>query len=209
MADLTLHYMPGSCALSCHIALEWAGADYDAARLAHDDLDDPAFRALNPKGKVPALRIGDVVLTEAAAILIHIAHTFPGAGLLPEPGLPRARLTEALSDLTGEVHPAFAPLHVPGRFVTDEGCHNAVKDGAEARVRSHYDRWDRLMEGRDWVLPTGRSVADPYLYVMCRWAGQIDADLADWAVLHAFAARMEGDDGLRRALDAENLDPIT
>ncbi|MCK0167258.1 glutathione S-transferase N-terminal domain-containing protein [Jannaschia sp. S6380] len=206
---MQIYYMPGSCALSCHIALEWAGADYETVRLTMGEVHGDDFLAVNPKGKVPALATSEGTLTEAAAILLHIGQEYPDANLLPPAGLPRGLLAEALSELTGEFHPAFAPLHVPGRFVSDEGCHDAVRDAAETRVRDHYSRWDERMRGRDHVLEGGRSVADAYLYVMCRWTGQIDADLDGWPALRAFAAKLEKDEGVRTALTDEGLDPVT
>ena len=48
-----------------------------------------AFLAINPMGKVPAVRHGDVVVTEAAAICAYLADAFPEAGLAPPPGDPR------------------------------------------------------------------------------------------------------------------------
>ncbi len=49
----------------------------------------PAYLAINPMGKVPALRHGEVVVTEAAAICAYLADAFPEAGLAPPPGDPR------------------------------------------------------------------------------------------------------------------------
>ena len=206
---MRLHYMAGSCALSCHIALEWAGADYEAARLSHDELRSDAFLAINPKAKVPALELEDgAVVTEALAILFYIAHAHKEAdGLLPPPGVPRARMLEALSELTGEFHPAFAPLHVPARYTDDEAEHDAVKAAARTRIRSHYDRWNERLAGRDWVLDT-RSAVDPYLYVMCRWNGMIDAAIGDWPALARFTERVEAERGTGTALAAEEVDPL-
>ncbi|HEX5745868.1 MAG TPA: glutathione S-transferase family protein [Archangium sp.] len=46
----------------------------------------PAYLAINPMGKVPAIRHGDTVVTEAAAICAYLADIFPQAGLAPAPG---------------------------------------------------------------------------------------------------------------------------
>ena len=46
----------------------------------------PAYLAVNPMGKVPALRHGDAVVTETAAICAYLADAFPEAGLAPPPG---------------------------------------------------------------------------------------------------------------------------
>ena len=46
----------------------------------------PAYLAVNPMGKVPAIRHGDAVVTECAAICAYLADAFPEAGLAPPPG---------------------------------------------------------------------------------------------------------------------------
>jgi glutathione S-transferase len=46
----------------------------------------PAYLAVNPMGKVPAIKHGDAVVTEAAAICAYLADAFPDAGLAPPPG---------------------------------------------------------------------------------------------------------------------------
>ena len=205
----TLYLMPGSCALSCHVALEWAGAAHRVEVLDHDAVHGEAFLAVNPKGKVPALRLDDgTIVTEALAILAWIAETH-APDLLGATPTERASVLETLSELTGEMHPAFAPLHVPGRYVADEGAEESVKAQAVQRVRRHYDRWNERMEDRAWVVGKGRgrrSVADAYLFAMCRWTNMVDADLDGWPALAAFAARMRADNGVRRALDAEGVE---
>jgi glutathione S-transferase len=49
----------------------------------------PAYLAVNPMGKVPAIRHGDAVVTETGAICAYLADAFPEAGLAPPPGDPR------------------------------------------------------------------------------------------------------------------------
>jgi glutathione S-transferase len=46
----------------------------------------PEYLSLNPMGKVPAIRHGDTVVTECAAICAYLADAFPQAGLAPRPG---------------------------------------------------------------------------------------------------------------------------
>ena len=90
---LTLYFNPGSCSLASHAALEEAGFVYDLERvdLGKDVQNTPAYREKNPWGKVPALQIGDTVLTENIAILSYIAEQVPDRELLPLSGIERAR----------------------------------------------------------------------------------------------------------------------
>ncbi|MEK0082676.1 glutathione S-transferase family protein [Benzoatithermus flavus] len=67
--------------------LEEIGRPYRTELLEYGTtMKAPAYRAINPMGKVPAIRHGEVVVTETAAICAYLADTFPEAGLAPPPG---------------------------------------------------------------------------------------------------------------------------
>src|SRR5262249_35215253 len=82
---LKLFYSPGSCALASHVALEEAGAQYEAVRLDFraNEQRKPEYLKINPKGRVPALATDRGVLTETPAILAFVAQSFPQARLAP------------------------------------------------------------------------------------------------------------------------------
>src|SRR3546814_3594824 len=82
---LKFFYAPATCALASMIAMEDAGAEYEAVRIdfAADGQRGPAYLAINPKGRVPALATDRGVLTETPAILAFVAQSFPTAGLAP------------------------------------------------------------------------------------------------------------------------------
>ena len=66
--------------------LEEVGAPYRTELLDYGTgMKAPAYLAINPMGKVPAIRHGRVVVTEGAAICAYLADAFPGAGLAPPP----------------------------------------------------------------------------------------------------------------------------
>ena len=64
--------------------LEETGAPYRTELLEYGTtMKAPAYLAINPMGKVPAIRHGEVVVTECAAICAYLADAFPEAGLAP------------------------------------------------------------------------------------------------------------------------------
>jgi glutathione S-transferase len=65
--------------------LEEVGQPYRTELLDYAAMRAAEYRAINPMGKVPAIRHGDVVVTEAAAICAYLADAFPQAGLAPAP----------------------------------------------------------------------------------------------------------------------------
>jgi len=66
--------------------LEEVGAPYSTEILDYGTtMKAPAYLAINPMGKVPAIKHGDTVVTESAAIIAYLAEAFPEAGLAPTP----------------------------------------------------------------------------------------------------------------------------
>ena len=66
--------------------LEEVGHPYRTELIDYGTIKAPDYLAINPMGKVPALRHGDTVVTEGAAICCYLADAFPEAGLAPPPG---------------------------------------------------------------------------------------------------------------------------
>lgn len=86
MTDLTFWTNPQSRGAIVRWMLEEVGAPYETVVLGYgDDMRAPAYLAVNPMGKVPAIRHRGQVVTEAAAICAYLADAFPAAGLAPAP----------------------------------------------------------------------------------------------------------------------------
>lgn len=85
MADLTLYTNPMSRGRIAHWMMEEVGQAYDLVWLDYaTTMKESAYLAINPMGKVPALRHGTRVVTEYAAICAYLADAFPQAGLVPQ-----------------------------------------------------------------------------------------------------------------------------
>ena len=91
MAKLTLYHAAPSRSSITRWMLEEIGEPYDIHLLSLNKGDNraPEYLAINPMGKVPALKHGDVVITEAAAICAYLADEFPRAKLNVPVGDPR------------------------------------------------------------------------------------------------------------------------
>ncbi len=85
--ELVLYTHPMSRGRTARWMLEEIGQPYRAEVVEYGAaMKAPAYLAINPMGKVPTLRHGDMVVTETAAICAYLADTFPQAGLAPPPG---------------------------------------------------------------------------------------------------------------------------
>lgn len=201
---MKLYYFRGACSLADHIVLEWIGAPYQTVEMTHASIKSAEYLALNPMGTVPLLMDGDVLLSQNAAILTYLAERYPDARLLGGGNARgRAEVMEWLSFLNSDLHPAFKPIFSPTRFYPDEKYSVAVADTARNRVRAYLDILNTRLERRNW-LANERSIADPYLFVMLRWAIKLKVDLNGRSNLWRFLERMYSDPGVRAAvLDEE------
>ena len=202
---MKLYYSPGACSLSDHIVLEWIGQPYEAVRLSGEQRQSPEYLAINPAGAVPAFEDDGWVLTQNAAILNYLADRFPEAQLGGDGSLRgRAEVNKWLAMANADIHPAFHPLFGAPAYLQDPGLIELSKQAARKKLRVLFERVDRQLAGRDWIAGS-RSIADPYLFVVTRWALAMDVDLSGLDNLHRFFNHMLADPGVQRALQQEGL----
>lgn len=82
---VTLYHSPNTRSTGARILLEEIGAPYDLhiLNMAAGEQRSPAYLAVNPMGKVPAVRFGDAFVSEQVAVYIFLADLYPAAGLAP------------------------------------------------------------------------------------------------------------------------------
>ncbi|WP_038215387.1 glutathione S-transferase family protein [Xenophilus azovorans] len=201
---MKLYYAPGTCAVACWIALEWAGAEFEAVRA---DSASEAFRRVNPLGMVPALDTGGPrAMTQSDAILTYIAETHPDARLGTDDDVHgRFEFAEIMAFLTGDFHPAFWPFFTPQRYTTNHALQalDDVRAAAHTRIDRVMQHLDRMIGQGSHVYRGRRTVADAYAFVMARWTSKLDKTWKDYPNVARFYARMEQDltvqDVLRRS----------
>ncbi|MCY3829654.1 MAG: glutathione S-transferase N-terminal domain-containing protein [Rhodospirillaceae bacterium] len=208
---MKLHYFQGSCALAPHIALEWAGADYELAEMKRSQTRAPEFLAKNPAGKVPVLELDDgTCVSQVNAVLQYIAETWPAAGLGPESNDDgstdsRHAMQRWLSHFNGDVHTSFTPYFMTHRYADSDAAKAEVKAHAAGEVAFQLGVIEDHMAGRDWMLGDARSILDPYLFVFTVWAGFMPDRLNAFPNLKAFNKRMKEDPGVHNALKMQGM----
>lgn len=202
---LTLYYSPDACSMAPHIALEEAGAPYtlQLVSIPKGEQQAPEYLNANPRGKVPALRIGDDILTENVAVLTCIARSFPQAKLLPEKPIDMARCISHMAYLSNTVHPAFTHIVRPGRFATDEAAHETLKTTGRENAWTLLQELDAILAGKEWVLGSQYSVADPYTLVIYGWGKLHSMPLEELRNYTAFKDRMLQRPAVRKVLERE------
>ena len=200
---LKLYTHLGTIGLACEIALEEAGAAYDVQRLnfAENEQRQPAYLAVNPKSRVPALATDHGVITEAPAIMGYIARAFPAARLAPADDIfAMAELESLMSYLCSWVHPAAAHRHRGYRWADDPAAIADMRRKAPEVFGEAMHLIDSQLFRGPWALGEAFSVADPYLYVLTGWLPRDTLDMADFPRLADHHARMGERDAVRRVL---------
>jgi len=168
----TLYYAPGTCALASHIALEQAGADYQAVRVdfSSNQQQSPHFLGVNPKGRVPALVTSRGVLTETPAILQFICQTFPKAGLAPlDDVFELARMNAFNSYLCSTVHIAHAHGRRGYRWADDPVAIAAMQKKVPQTMSECFGLIESEYFQGPWVLGEHYTVSDMYLFTIAQW----------------------------------------
>ena len=191
--DLVFYTNPMSRGRIVRWMLEETGAAYRTEVIEYGPMmKSEAYLAVNPMGKVPAVRRGDTVVTEAAAICAWLADIFPEAGLAPPVGDRGAWyrwLFFAAGPLEAAVTNRFLGFEPPAdqQGMVGYGTFDAVMDTLE-----------RAVSGGGWIAGERFSAADVYVGSHIGWGLQ----MGTIEVRPAFAdywSRLEGRDARRRA----------
>ena len=197
---MKLYYAPNTIALVALIALEEIGAAYQAVRLDFKASEQrgAAYLAVNPKGRVPALVTERGVVTEIAAILTWLAQSFPEKGLLPVDPFTAAKVQEIMSYFGTTMHISHAHRVRGARWSDDPAVIEGMKLKVARNLTEQFGYVDGLL-GDPWV-GGEYSIADPYLYVLSRWAAGDGVDIALFPKVSAHFAAMEALPAVQRAL---------
>jgi len=200
---MKLYFTPGACSLSSHIALREAGVPFDLEQVdlaAKKTKSGADFKAINPKGYVPALQLDDgEVLTEAAVIAQYVADHKPEAKLAPPHGTAeRRRLQESLNFIATEVHKGFSPLWKPT-------TPDAYKQIARDNLATRFDMIEAKLAAKPYFAGDTFTVADAYLFTILNWSNFQKIDMGKWPNIQAYMGRVAARPKVQEALKAEGL----
>ena len=208
-AAMRFMYGVGSCSIGIRALLEEVGAPYVAQRvdLAAREQDTPAFLALNPKGKVPAIVLdGGGALTEWPALATWLARTHAAAGLLPSDPLAEARVLETVEYVVATVHmQGFTRIWRPFMFTPNPADHEAVREVGRAILTLGLSTLEGRLAQADHVCGA-LSIADFCVFYVSFWVTvRLKQDLPPR--LQAHYRRMTARPSVARALAEEGFAP--
>lgn len=191
---LTFYTNPMSRGQIARWMLEEVGAPYEQILLDYGTTmkaDD--YLAINPMGKVPAIKHGDKVITECAAICAYLAEAFPEAGLAPETDEERADYYRWMFFGAGPLESAVT-MNSLG-WSPDEEQERMVGFGDYDRV---VDVLDTYLQSHDYICGNRFTAADVYVGAHVDW-GMAFGSLPERDSFNAYAARLRERDAYQRA----------
>lgn len=198
---MKLYFSPGACSLSPHIVLREAGLPFEAIKVdlaTKQTADGADFKAINPKGYVPALQLDNgQVLTEGPAIVQYLADLVPDRQLAPANGsFERYRLQEWLNFISTEIHKQFSPLFKPD-------TPDSYKETQKARLAQRFGEISTVLEKQDYLTGDRFGVADAYLFTVLGWSKYFHIDLNQWPGIAKFVERVAARPSVIEALGVE------
>lgn len=168
-----LHTERESGGFAVHATLEAAGAEYRLVEVEGKSARQRTreFLKLSPLGQVPVIELPDgTVMTESAAIVIHLADTLAPGKLAPDAASPdRPAFLRWLVFMAVNLYGADLRLYYPQRYTTDDSGAQAVKEAALAHMDAQFAIVDEAIGDNAFLVSDSFSAADPYLLMLAHW----------------------------------------
>ncbi|WP_295645378.1 glutathione S-transferase [uncultured Methylibium sp.] len=177
-ASYTLYGSDGSGSAAVEVALDWTGvrwARIDAASWEPGPGLE-ALKGVNPLGQIPTLLLPDgSVMTESAAILIHLGLVHPRSGLLPADAAARARALRGLVYVAANCYAAIGVVDFPGRWLAGrprQATRDRLHQGSRERLHALWDAFaDQFVGGDPFLGGAAPDALDLLAAVVSKWSG--------------------------------------
>jgi len=197
-----LYWSPGAASLAIHWMLLEIGVPFEMERADIDSGQNrsPDYLQLNPAGKVPTLVVDGVPVTETTALLMLLAERHPEAGLAPAPGSPnRAAWLEWMLYLANTLMPAFRLWFYP------DDLPGADREALRSTIEAAFERIDRHLTGRTYMIGEFLSTADLLVVMLMRWSRNMPRPATDWPQIAHYTREMRTLPSLHKVHAREGL----
>jgi glutathione S-transferase/GST-like protein len=178
----TLYARNGAGSMAPEALLAALGASCEVVTVERDaDGRFPDFfHKLNPRAEVPTLVLPDKsIMTESAAMMIHLADLHPEAGLAPLPGTPeRASYLRWMLYLATTLYMSDLRFFYPARYSADDGAADGIKRRAEQHMMQEYAVYADALGQGPFILGRRMCATDIYAAMLCTWAPDVPAFFA-------------------------------
>jgi glutathione S-transferase len=176
----TLYARPASGSAAVEALLQLLDVQHEVVDVPREaDGSIPAsFRAINPMGQVPVLKLPDgTIMTESAAIMIYLADLVPG--LAPAPASPeRAKYLRAIIFMAATPYNTDLRLYYPDRYSTDESHAPAIAAKASQDLTREFAVFESWLGDGPFIAGKTMSAADIYAAMLLSWSDDVPGLLA-------------------------------
>jgi glutathione S-transferase len=207
VASIALYWIPGSCARVPFVALEEIGVAFDLRPINRyrGEHETAEYLAINPKGKVPALVIDDLIVTENPVVNQTLARRFPEANLLPRREADEIEALSLMAWFASGLHPTAGLHRFPNLGSSDPAAFEAVRMKAREELRKGFAILEARLGDREWLFDEW-SIVDAYaFYIYFRVVGS-GLDSSEFPRYAAHASRSELRPSIARVLDREEAE---
>lgn len=171
-----LYGSAGSGSAAIEAALEWAGLPYRIVSAASWEPSEglEALKKVNPLAQIPTLVLPDGgVLSESAAILIHLGLAHPQSNLLPTDGSARAQALRALVFIAANCYSAVSISDYPERWCAepDDATSARIRRGARTQLHRAWELFADQFRGQPFLFGDEPAAPDLLAAVVSKWSG--------------------------------------
>lgn len=160
MSTIKIYGTSGSRALRALWGVEEVGVSYEQIAVTFGaDSKEPAYLAINPNGRIPALVDGDLKLFESLAINLYLCKRYGGA-LYPSATADEAHALQWSIWALSEIEPLQMQIVVQMLFTPEDKRNLKVVESAQRGLQRPLKVLDAALAGRDWLVGDSFSVAD-------------------------------------------------
>ena len=197
---MKLFYVPGACSRAPHIVLNELGIQFQSERVdpKNKKVTEGDYWTVNPKGNVPALKLDDgQVLTETGVLIQYLADLKPELKLAPALGtFERYRLMEMINHIASDLHKGLSPLFNPSLPADMRELHTGA-------LNKRLSVLNEKLKSQNFLLASGFSVADIYLFVVLGWTERVKFDLTPFPQILGLMERVKMRPAVQTTLKAE------
>ena len=189
---MQLYFATNTISVAVAIALNEAGLEHSLHKVDFSTAQQQSdtYLAINPKGRVPALAVGDQILTETGALLEYIAALAPDRNLIPADPIQAAKMRSVMYYVATTMHVNHAHRMRGHRWANAQSSF----DDMTAKVPETMTASAQYVETECLTGPfIGQtlSIGDCYLFAVCTWLAGDGVDLTAFPKITAFMAAME------------------
>lgn len=194
----------GSGSAAIEVALRVCALPYRVIRASQWEADSALeeLGRINPLQQIPTLVLPDgTVMTESAAILIHLGLHVPQSGLLPQDPSARAQAIRGLVFIAANCYPAVGISDYPQRWTsaTTQPAQEKVREGARRQLHRNWKIFADTFSASPFLSGAAPGALDFFAVVVSKWSGT-RRHLAD--------ARPRFLEALQRIEDHESVKPV-